>query len=326
MAIVDRTLLNIVQAVSRRVGNFKAQVETLTNPDASAKNMIECVNDVIRKMCRVKPSPMLHATYSYKLFGDVVGTGANHITGITDAGVVTGSGTTFTDTGTYATTDDSNAVLVITESSIYQYAHLRIDTITDATNMAVKQFPWATFSAAAYDYIIYRDRVTMPDDFAKFMGATVNAFENNTALEPKRLSEIEYIRNTVASDGASSGTVDVGTPQYVAVTELDGLFRLQVYPPPGSVFGIHVDYIRTHKYISADGDYVMIPDADMDVLVSGVEALWNSFTKEGYDKAYELWIKGTLYPWAGLKARRTDFERPRIAEQANTDPFANLRL
>lgn len=335
MAAVDRTLKNVVQAVSARVGNFRAWVETVENPDANMKNMIECVNDVIRKMCRVKPSPMLNATFTTPIHDNVYGDGStDYISQINSSGLVTGISTTFTDIyalrGSYGSSERGNAVLYVIDYDIPQCSPLRVYSVYNNTSITLSDWPtaWGTLSGKTYEFSLCEDRFTMPADFSSLISASVQRYSTGTwqtLLEPKRLSEMEYIRNTIGSGGALASVYQVGTPIYVSVIEDDEYYKLQVHPMPDDSAGLYVQYIRQHKYIDSDSDYVMIPDADMDVLVSGVEALWSSFTKEGYENAYEAWQLTVLRPWAGLKISRTDATPPKL-RQREEDPMSRMRF
>ncbi len=341
MATVDRTLKNVIQAVSARVGNFRTWVETVENPDASMKNMVECVNDVIRKMCRVKPSPMLNATFTTPIHDNVFGNGSDdYISAITSEGVVTGSSTTFTDIyalrGSYGGAQRSNAVLYIYYigvGSFNEYAHnspLRVYSVASNTSLTLANWPteWGSVSGKTYRFSLCEDRFTMPADFSQLISASVQRYSTGTwqtLLGMKRRSEVEYIRNTIGSGGTLNNVYQAGAPIYVSVIEDGEYYKLQVHPLPDESAGLYVQYIRQHKYVDSDSDYVMIPDADMDVLISGVEALWSGFTKEGYENAYEAWQMTTLRPWAGMKVGRTDAMPPKLRAREE-DPLSRMRL
>jgi len=338
MAAVDRTLLNVVRSVSMRVGNFRAYVETLSDPDIPTKNMIECVNCVIRKMCRAKPSPMLNANYNVRIYDNVTGDGvSDSITTIGSTGLVTGSGSSFTEIyneGAYtAATDRSNIVLYITEPDVVSEAFpLRVYQVYSDTSLSIAEsWPseWGDISGVTYSYSLCRDRVTLPVDFASLLSVAVQSHSSTTAnsfLTMKQWSEIEYIRNTIAAGGVLASAYQIGMPVYCAVIEKDQLFRLQLYPMPDRDYGLYINYSRAHKYIEDDGDYVMIPDSAMDVLVSGVDALWSSFSKQGYENAYEAWHREVLQPWAGMTLRRTDATPPKIRQREEVSPLSRMRI
>ena len=319
MASVSKTLLDAVREVSLRVGNFKAYVESVENPDPNMRNMVECVNEVIRKMCRAKPSPMLHSTFTTGTKDDYT-SDSYEITAISSGGVVTGASGVVWDTN-FGPVDSSdgiesnNVILAITDnvgSADMRLIPFRVSDIASETQLTLSDYTgFGSVGSVSYSFIMTKDRYTMPGDFSSLISVSVQGttLGETALLEQKKWSEIEYIRHTIRGRETDSYPYTTGMPRYVTVVEEESLYRLQLDPCPDKTYGIYVKYIRTHKRVSSDSDYILISDNDFDVLVSGVVALWSSFTIDGNESAYMNWLS-VLKKWAESDYRPTDARKP----------------
>lgn len=308
MSARSYTLLDVAKVLSFRAGNIKNAITTLENPDDALTNMTEVINQVIRDMVRVKGLPAMNGRYTFHTEDEHTdGTvsltqGSNEVTGNNTAWASDIAGRAFS----VAT---KNAVFRI--SSCAGINTLQLDT----------EWPFTSVSAAAYT--IAQDRYSLPADFGDFINATL---EGSTVRELfiKRPSEITHQRHNLRTV-----VMSVGTPTMISVFDfdVDGNWQCEVDPFPDDAYKIHAQYRKIAVRLTHDNDLVPVLDEHIDILTTGIVALWKEVTGiEGFENAYEKWNQLTLPRYAALTSKSTDevarFLPDDVMRQASNAPMS----
>lgn len=302
MPVSTYTLLNVVNTVSFRVGNFKQKLNTLANPDPATEQMIEIVNEVLRDLARVKAIPMMNGrTYINTIDDYDTGT----VTVAKGSRDVTGSGTSWTSDMI------GRAFSLKAVGGVY-----RIGSVTSGTTMKLEE-PWAGDARSAESHIIAQDRYELPSDYSDQISVVLEGM-NIRRLEVKRPSEIDSQRYSQRLKAISTGI-----PQYFTVYDRDsdsGNWMIELDPYPDDEYRIAIRYKRVPVKLTNDNDEIPVPDENISYLYSGCVALWKSFTSEGGMDLYERWFNGVMGRYSTFDTRSTDEPMRIVPEDVMRSP------
>lgn len=295
MPVSSRTLLEAVNIVGFRSGNFKQKIDTLANPDLATINMIECVNETIRKIFEVRALPYQNS----RTIVTTLGSYAEGTVALTNgSATVTGTGTTWTDSMVGA------AFAIQSLNAPY-----RITAVASTTSMTLDAV-WSGESISGEGYMIAQDKYDLPNDFYDFLttGLTIEGSSSAT-LDVKRPSEIEYQRHTVRGIVLSTGRPNMAT---VYDRASSGNWQVTFDPFPDQVYRISVLYRARLTDLKNDNDLLPTPDEQFGLVVRGAVALWREYTG-GPEMAnnFKTWIRDELSFYASFDRRSTD-EEPRM--------------
>ena len=295
MSATSYDLLQVVQIAGFRAGNLKERITTVENPNPEMFNFVECVNDVLQKMSRVRPLPS--------------GNGEIVITTLDDYDTGTISSTTQGSTTIQATgadfTDLDNpqgmALATNNRNDIYRIAFVQSQLILDLTE------PWASealSSSNAPGYVIAQDRYDLPDDFSDFVSVTLEG-ETSRTLDIIRPSEIDQQRYDM-----STKPMTLGTPLRCSMfhTSDDGKRQITLEPFPDSIFRVRVKYVKTYRRLGHNKDVIPIYDRNIFTLINGVAALWKFITadNDAGKTDWMLWNREELPAYAAFDRETTD--------------------
>jgi hypothetical protein len=290
MAVSSYTLLDVVNRVGFRAGNFKGQkLETLANPDWATEQMIECVNEAFRDMNRIRPLPARNAR---AIIQTVEAYDTGTVTVTNGSMTVTGSGTTWTS----AMVDRAFALKGVS-------ATYRISAFVSATEITLDK-AWHGNTAATEGYTIAQDRYNLPSDFFDFITANLEGAVNRP-LEIIRPSEVDTQRFLMRGRALVTGS-----PQRITVyDQAAGYAAWQIETDLFSdlVYRIVLRYQATLARLTQDSQIVPIPDENIDFLVRGAVALWREITGgPELSGLYNMWLQGDLSVYATFDSRKTD--------------------
>lgn len=331
MANFSYTLLELVQKVSFAAGNFKVKIETLTNPDPPTQHMIECVNEVIRSIWNIKPTPWnqgesyiaIQETYDITTTSSTSGVGGLDYSDSTITVTNGSSSATITSTGDDIGTDYAawvNRALWFTGTDA-GYGFMRINAAVDGGSDDIdltfdEAWPYATLTNKT-TWRASLDRYELASDFGDFITAIAvpedavgsSSSTPSRTLKIGNVQELETLRHTMRSSPTT-----IGNPNFITVAKKssNNLWLAELDPFPEDVGIVKYRYSKVPAKISADADAVPLPDEHYDLLSRGVIALWQQRTgMEGREQAFEIWKKTDLAEYATLGRRTTD-GMPRI--------------
>lgn len=316
MANWSYTLLQLIQKVSFAAGNFKIKIESLTNPDVETQFMIECVNEVIRKIWQAKATPWNQGSAQLQIkpvLNKDYGAPYTAATLLLTKGSATG-----TLAGTAVEADvllwPNRAVWLVGTTTVNS-GFMRVVSATAGTASITLTFsgtwPYATVTAAAGDWNAALDRYELAADFGDFLTAvTIPSDATGTGTTPSRtlkitdISELDRLRYTMRSAANT-----MGNPTIITIGEksTNKLWLAELDPFPEDAGMIQYRYKKVPAVISADTDYIPVPDEIYDLLANGVLALWKQRTGvAGSEQAFEVWKKTDLTEYVTMGRKLTD--------------------
>jgi hypothetical protein len=301
MAATSYTLLDVAQIVSHRTGLIDANVETLSTPGPLLKDLIESINEVMRKMYQVKPFPEMHGRHLFATVDDLIADGGtDKITKLET--------TTITTAGT-STADYDNGLVSITETGLdCTDVPFRITTATATALTPAENWQFALQAGPVdYSYSVGVDRYSLPADFGDFVSASYAGPASGT-LKYLSAEDFAHQRYTMRSTIWSTGE-----PRYITCFDiLSNTWMCEIDPIPDDVYGITLRYKKTLTKLDADADPIPIPDEHISALITGAVALIKSTHGAGEEAArYEVWKKTELVEYATMGNKRTD-PKPQI--------------
>jgi len=318
MATFSYTLLQLIQYVSFDAGDFKAKIESLTNPDLATQQMIYYVNAVIRKIWSARATPWNQGE-------STISVQAHYTTATTSPVAYAGGVITLTNGSASATMDATADVsgdaanwvnrAVWLSGSDANYGFMRVQAAVAATeNIALtfdRPWPYAT-QAAKSNWVASLDRYELPSDFGDFISAVTIPTDaaGSSSTTPSRtlkmgdVEELERLRYTYRS---SANTL--GNPNFITVAKKssNNLWVAELDPFPEDAGMIQFRYKKIPTVLSADADVIPLPDDCFDLLASGVLAMWQQRRRQqGNEKAFDIWQQTALQEWLVMGHRRTD--------------------
>jgi hypothetical protein len=290
MSVTTYKLLDLVKVIGFRVGDFKADVPTLENPDPAILNMVHCVNEVIRKIAQVKGLPMMNGRA-------MISTVSHHQTGYV---VMTKASTTVSKVGlidTVFTNDmEGRAFAVLDKNAIF-----RIESVIDDDTLVLDS-PWPFDTANVVSYTIAQDRYALPADFSDFISVSMEG-TSGRSLAIVAPAKIDYQRHSMRSS-----VMSLGTPSIVSKFDksASGAWEIELDPFPDNEYILSLRYKRAPVKYEHDNDIVPVPDEAIDVLINGVVALWKSIKTPELANAYLNWQGTDLAMFATLDQKGTD--------------------
>lgn len=295
MPVSSRTLLDAVNVIGFRVGNYKQKIDTLANPDLATINLIECINETIRKIFEVRALP-------YQNSRTVITTLGSYAEGTV---ALTNGSSTVTGTGTTWTSDMVGSVFAIQSLN----SPYRISSVESTTSITLDA-NWSGESISGEGYVIAQDRYDLPSDFYDFIptGLTIEGSSSAT-IDVKRPSELEYQRHTVRGIVLSTGRPNMAT---VYDRASSGNWQITFDPFPDQVYRISILYRARLTDLRLDNDILPTPDEQFGLVARGAVALWREYTG-GPEMAnnFKVWIRDELSFYASFDRRSTD-EEPRM--------------
>ena len=296
MSVTSYKLIDIVKIVGFRVGDFKADVQTLENPDVATLNMIHCVNEVVRKIAQVKGLPMMNGRAT-------ISTTDDHQTGYVELTKGSVNVAQFGSTIDCVFTADmaGRAFAVLDKNAIF-----RIESVTDAENLILDS-PWPFESLDAASYIIAQDRYTLPADFSDFISVSLEGTIGRK-LEVTTPSKIDNQRHVMRS-----AVMSLGTPSIVSKYDksTSGAWEIELDPFPDDEYMLSIRYKKAPVKYEHDNDVVPVPDEAIDVLINGTVSLWKSIKIPELRNAYLEWQGTDLAMFATMDQKGTD-QAPQI--------------
>jgi hypothetical protein len=321
MANFSYTLLKLVQKVSFAVGNFKIKIETLANPGVEEQHMIECVNEVIRKIWQAKATPWNLGEGQLqvkKALNSTVATPYPY-TSVTLAltnGSTTGT-LTFAASGIGA--DFANWVnrAVWPVGTLVGSGFMRVvaavsggaDTITLTFAGA---WPYATVTLAAAAWNAPLDRYELAADFGDFITAQAipedavgsGSTTPSRSLKLVDVNEMDRLRYTMRSTPNTVGNPNCMT---IAGKSTNSLWLAELDPFPDDNGMIRYRYKKVPAPLATDAEKIPLPDESYDLLANGCIALWQQRTGvQGREQAFEMWKKTDLAEYVSLDRKITD--------------------
>jgi len=305
------TLLQVINLVGFRVGDFKEKLTHLDNRDIATENMIECVNQALRDIARVKGLPMLNGRAVITVADDY-NTGYVTVTKNSTAVIETGAA------GDTAWTSDmeGRAFSILSTGGSY-----RIAEVTGAAAMTLET-AWENETLTSQAYVIAQDRYELPADFSDFVTAVLEG-PTTRKLDIERPSEIISQRYS-----NRLRPLTTGTPSRITVYDRDdgGNWQIELDPFPDDEYRVVITYRKTAPKLTEANQIVPVPDENIDFIITGAQAAWQSFTKEGADNAYEAW-KATVLPYfAAFDQKSTDEVRRIVPSDTSRAPRSRTGL
>lgn len=290
MSVTTYKLLDLVKIIGFRVGDFKADVPTLENPDPAILNMVHCVNEVIRKIAQVKGLPMMNGRATISTVDD-------HQTGYVELHKGSVNVTKFSSIDTSFTSDMAGRAFAVLDKN----AVFRIESVTDADNLILDS-PWPFEDTDAASYIIAQDRYALPSDFSDFISVSMEG-TSGRSLAIVTPAKIDYQRHSMRSS-----VMSLGTPSIVSKFDksTSGAWEIELDPFPDDEYMLSLRYKRAPVKYEHDNDIVPVADENIDVLVNGVVALWKSIKTPELANAYLNWQGTELAMFATMDQKGTD--------------------
>uniref|UniRef100_A0A6H1ZPW4 Uncharacterized protein n=1 Tax=viral metagenome TaxID=1070528 RepID=A0A6H1ZPW4_9ZZZZ len=292
MSATTHTLLDVVQIAGFRVKNFKQNIESVENPDVATKQMVYCVNEVLRKMASVKGLPIMNTRYVIQTVDDYQ---ASTVTVTKGDATVTGAASVWTSDMV------GRAFSLSSNNTVY-----RIAAIASATSLELDD-NWNDDTEAGAGYVIAQDRYDLPADFGDFAGTSSVMLQGPKVrpLDIKAPSEIDFQRHSMRSR-----PLDLGGPTMVSIYDRasSGVRQIEVDPFPDDLYTIHIRYQATPTKLAHDNSVVPVFDKNIDVLVNGIVARWKSIVPNTPEDAmaWQMWQGGDLAMMASFDREKTD--------------------
>lgn len=321
MASFSYTLLQLVQKVSFAVGNFKIKIETLANPGVEEQHMIECVNEVIRKIWQAKATPWNLGEGQLQVKQSIIPTvtcdGFDY-TSVTASAVLGSADVTLAKAvigpqSVYW----PNRVIWFTDTTNVQAGFMRVSTATavggDAslTLTCVGKWPYAS-TGAITTWKACTDRYELAADFGDFITAQAIPQDaaGSTSTTPSRslklvdVNEMDRLRYTMRS---IPNTVGNPTCMTIAGKSANNLWLAELDPFPEDQGMIRYRYKKVPAPLATDAEKIPLPDESYDLLSNGVISLWKQRTGvQGSEMAFEMWKKTDLAEYVSLGRKITD--------------------
>ena len=281
------TLLDVINIVGFRVGDFKEKLTHLDQKDIATENMIEVVNQALRDIARVKGLPMMN--------GRAVITVADDYN--TGTALVTKNSTAVTGTDTVWTSAMEGRAFSLLSTG----GSFRIAQVSSGTTLTLES-AWENETQVTLAYVIAQDRYELPSDFSDFVTVVLEG-TTTRKLDVKRPSEIVSQRYT-----SRLRPLTVGPPTRVTVFDRaeGGNWEMELDPYPDDEYRVVITYRKAPPRLKDANQPIPVPDENIDFIISGAQAGWQSFTKEGAENAYEIW-KTTILPYyAAFDQKSTD--------------------
>jgi hypothetical protein len=316
MANWSYTLLQLVQKASFAAGNFKVKIESLSNPDEATQHMIECVNEVIRKIWQAKATPwnqgsaQLQIKEAYSQAGGAPYAAAT-VTFTKGSATTTVNGT---GVGTYYADWVNRVIWLASTSSNAGFMRVTAAVSGGAdviTLTCLGTWPYATATTNA-TWVAALDRYELAADFGDFLTAVtipkdamgVASATPSRTLKITDIHEIERLRYTMRS---AANTLGNPTAITIAEKSANKLWLAEVDPFPEDEGMIQYRYKKVPAVLSVDADVIPIPDENYDLLANGVIALWQQRTGvQGKEQAFEQWKRTDLAEYVSLGRKLTD--------------------
>ena len=294
MSVSNYTLLDVVNVIGFRAGNFKVRLDTVENPDLATIQIIECVNDALRAIFRVKSLPHTNRRASITTMASYKdGT----VTTVQGSATVTGIGTAWTS----AMAGAGFATMAI--NSTY-----RIAGVSSPTQL-VLDAPWAGDSiTTAVGYVIAQDRYALPSDFYDFISVNIEG-EFTRYLEIHKPSEMDWHRSMMLGK-----ILDPGSPRRITVFDRDpnsGNWMVELDIFPDKPYRLQLRYRGRLQRLRRDSDVVPLPDEHIDIMYDGAVQKWKEATGAAEPGSFMQWVNGALGQWAAFDQRSTD-ETPHL--------------
>lgn len=302
MASNTYSLLDVVKIVGFRVGDLKDSVDTLVNPSPAILNIVECVNEAIRILSKVKGLPFHNSRH---FFNTELPYSTGTVTVTNGDKTVVGAGTTFT------------AAMVGRAFGIDGTGvEYRIAEFTDTTHIDL-DVEYAGLTQAAQAYKIVQDRYALPASFrdvnhAAYAGNSVRGAIN--ILTPPEMDRQRYSQRTLP--------LTTGRPTYLTVYDRDenGNYMVELDPFPDGIYRIALRTENQPTRLTTDDEATTMPvdDENIDVLIRGAEACWRERNTPGAIKA---WFDQYVTFLATFDNKTTDM-RPQLVPDDVTRGYA----
>lgn len=297
MAVRSHTLLGVCQHVAYRIADLIDTIETVegaASEDPSIRQLVQCVNDVLREINR-------HEGLRLQNNRVVFNTIADYETGTVD---VTQSSTTVTGTSTVWTSVMAGRLFFdLREDAVY-----RIASVESATSLTLES-AYVGDTSTGISYRIGADRYEASSNLKEIRHA---------AISGNSYGEIEIVDPVELAEGQSRGTYywgsrvnDVGTPRNITVdfglSSSDNFFYV-LDPIPDDIFQVRLLVDLQLAEVKKDGDIIPIEDGNIDVLRDGTVARFKMIEGEtdADDVAWEAWIERGLNRFLTSDRRKTD--------------------
>lgn len=291
MGASSYTLLDVLNIALFRVGDLTARIENLDQPAVETEAMIECVNEVIRDIARIKGIPNFSAR-------GILSTVARYDTGTASVAV---GGTTVTGVNTVWTDAMVGRAFWFTATP----GTYRIASVLSPTSLVLDRAWSQADPVTGQGYVIAQDLYELPEDFSDFIGKEAVCLEGSSSrrVELRSPTEVDSERYTWSIRPAETGTPRVAT---VYDRSDNGLWRLELDPYPDSIYDLTFRYRKSTPRLKAANEIVPIPDESIGFLLSGVVALWRSHMSEGGSADYLAWKETELRFMAVFDSKVTD--------------------
>lgn len=301
MASNTYTLLEVVKTVGFRVGDLKDSIDTLVNPSPAILNIIECVNEAIRILSKVKGLPFHNSRY---YFNTVLPYTTGTVTVINDNVTVTGAGTAWTA-----------AMIGRAFGTDLTGVEYRIADVISGTELEL-DVAWAGVGQAGLAYKIVQDRYPLPATFRDVNHAAYSGAFNGAIniFTPTEMDRQRYSQRALP--------MSTGRPTYLTVYDRDenDNYMVELDPFPDGIYRIA---LRTEnqpqRFTFNDGDVTMpVDDENIDVLLRGADACWRERNTPGAIKA---WFDQYVTFLATFDNKTTDMH-PRLVPDDVTRGYA----
>jgi hypothetical protein len=309
------TLLEVIQRVGREADSFDSGLKSLSEPDAAINTMVDIVNQIIVMMAREKGVPWAMGHTIVEVPGAEADASVSLTSGSKTVSSITWSKYASHPYGTFMVTNSSDKG--------YRVPFRFIAASSSTLTLSVA---WP-FDSDTVEAIVYADHFLMPDDFdsiisASFRGSPVTGSSPLIVKPGKDLLKQRFVMR----DYLDEKTGSVAYPQYISVVgrtdigpdvdpagRTDSRWMAMIDPPleASQKGSIEIFYKKTYEHISSAATVVPVDDKDIDILVDGVLAKWNS-TLNRDEQVMSAWTKNRLEPWAG-KYRPSD--EPQVVDK-----------
>lgn len=287
MASNTHTLLNVVNTIGFKVGDFKDRITTLENPDPATDYIVYCVNAAIRAMNRRKPVRNESSFYVFNTTAPYT-TGTVSVTEGSTA--ITGSGTTWD-----ASWKTERAFATDTDLVAYRLAS------ANGTTGGVLDAAYVGATDSGETYKIMRDRYALAADFSDIEYAWYDGpAKGDIAIRMGR--EMDRQRATMSTSSAVTGK-----PTHLTIWDKDasGNWLLEFDPFPDDVYRINLRVTTqpTTLTTASGATTVQVDDESIDTLIDGACAMWMDKDEKG---TFMAWKQSGLQEWMIWDSKRTD--------------------